>query len=40
MSLRRLGSARLDNQILANKDEVNNDKVESYIITDLITLAL
>ena len=40
MSLRRLISARLNNEILANKNEVDKDEAESHMIAGLVTLAL
>ena len=40
MNLRRLVSAKLDNEVLADKDEIDKDEVESHIIAGLITLVL
>ena len=39
MSLRRLVSARFNNKILANKDEIHKDKAESYLISGFVILA-
>ena len=40
MGLRRIISARLENKVLADKDEVNKDKAKSHIIANFITLVL
>ena len=31
---------RLDNEVLANKDEVDKDEIENHMIVRLVTLAL
>ena len=33
-------SAKLDNKVFADKDEINKNKTENYMIVDLVTLVL
>ena len=40
MSSRRLVNARLDNEVLTDKNEVDKDEAKSYMIAGLVTLAL
>ena len=40
MSLKRLINVRLDNKILADKDEVDKNEAKSHMIAGLVTLAL
>ena len=40
MSSKKLVSERLDNKVLANKDEINKDEAESHIIVGPMILAL
>ena len=40
MSLKSLVSARLEKEILANKDEVDKDEAVNYMIAGLVTLTL
>ena len=40
ITLRRLVSARFDNNVLANKDEIDKNEAESYMIIALVILAL
>ena len=40
MGLRKLVSARLDNKVLGDKDEIDKNEAESHIITSLVALAL